>query len=218
MGSSAEFLDAKIRQHLSVGNVLFYIDTPQRIQRLALQVNAMFGPEALRRIHFYEMASQRIEKLAEGMVFTDLVSAEFAQIDKMLTAQEKVVSMYASARLKPYGKTGIHVAGLIKRWLVAVLTAGAHREIMTEIKGEIAVATFQHRTYRRIEKIAERLALKGYSIMTGGGPGGMEAANKGARRAIRKGAQVKSIGLNIDLPFEPQSNEGVTVPIGKRLS
>ena len=58
--------------------------------------------------------------------------------------------------------------------------------------------------YKLGEEIAYLLAKEGYAIITGSGPGLMEAANKGARRA--KG---KSIGLNIQIPSEQKPNKYV---------
>lgn len=55
--------------------------------------------------------------------------------------------------------------------------------------------------YELAEEIACKIAGEGYGIITGGGPGIMEAANKGAQKAGGK-----SVGVNIHLPFEQHPN------------
>lgn len=64
-----------------------------------------------------------------------------------------------------------------------------------------ARTTPDNKYFKLAEDIAFELTQRGYGVITGGGPGIMEAANMGAKKG--KG---RSVGINIDLPFEQSAN------------
>jgi uncharacterized protein (TIGR00730 family) len=68
-----------------------------------------------------------------------------------------------------------------------------------------------HPEYALAEQIGRALAQSGYGVITGGGPGTMEAANKGCSEAGGV-----SVGLGIELPFEQGLNEWVDIGINFR--
>ena len=65
--------------------------------------------------------------------------------------------------------------------------------------------------YQKAERIGQLLAENGFGVITGGGPGVMEAANKGAFSAGGK-----SIGLNIELPLEQKPNPYTNITLNFR--
>jgi len=74
-----------------------------------------------------------------------------------------------------------------------------------------ARTTPDHPSYAMAERAGRRLVEAGFAVITGGGPGSMEAANKGASEAGGI-----SVGLGIELPFESGLNQWVDVGINFR--
>jgi hypothetical protein len=64
--------------------------------------------------------------------------------------------------------------------------------------------------YREVKRVAAALSELGCDILTGGGPGVMQAANEGATTAGGKQSASASVGIRVDLPFEQHVNPFVT--------
>lgn len=79
-------------------------------------------------------------------------------------------------------------------------------ELMAKIKPSVLIfgsarTKPEEKYYKLTEEVAKELVKKGFGVTTGGGPGIMEAGNKGAQDAGGS-----STGINIDLPFEQSAN------------
>jgi uncharacterized protein (TIGR00730 family) len=88
-------------------------------------------------------------------------------------------------------------------------------QFLSEFKKEVTFfgsARYEMKSeyYRMAEDLAKKLSVAGFSIITGGGPGIMEAGNKGAA----EGKNGDSVGLNIQLPYEQRVNKYVKKGIG----
>ena len=106
--------------------------------------------------------------------------------------------------LRPLNPTPVHDSWRIFR-IMAEFVDGF--ETMTSLGPAVAIfgstnpSPTDRKYYELAETIAGKIALKGFSIMTGGGPGIMECANKGAKETGGK-----SCGLCINLPSESKPN------------
>ncbi|MFO0800908.1 MAG: LOG family protein [Gemmataceae bacterium] len=85
-----------------------------------------------------------------------------------------------------------------------------HRErYRVTIFGSARVAA-DHWVYGAIRDLAAELTRLGCDIVTGGGPGLMQAANEGVKLADPDGTHQKSVGIRVELPFEQSVNDFVT--------
>jgi uncharacterized protein (TIGR00730 family) len=117
----------------------------------------------------------------------ELFEAESQAIESLLDDETRVQHMADELRMGFAGLSGVGKA-------VSVLGSTRTRP--------------DHPDYARARDLARRIGEQGAAIITGGGPGIMEAANRGAQDA-----GVASVGLGIELPHEQAMNAYVDVPL-----
>ncbi|MDR1062989.1 MAG: TIGR00730 family Rossman fold protein [Azoarcus sp.] len=116
-----------------------------------------------------------------------------------MSAKEKIPPGTAAAASHYNGRESWRIFGIMAEFVEATERLNAIRPAVSIFGGaRIAV---DHPYYALAERIARLLSDAGFAVISGGGPGIMEAANKGA--FFGKGP---SVGLNIQLPMEQQSN------------
>ena len=65
--------------------------------------------------------------------------------------------------------------------------------------------------YKQIQSLAKMVAKEGFDVVTGGGAGIMEAANKGHKEGRKGNKDIHSFGLNIKLPMEQVANKHLDI-------
>ncbi len=102
-----------------------------------------------------------------------------------------------------------HILGIISEFIEATERLASVRPAVS-IFGSARIRE-DHRWYRTTVELARRLSDAGFAVISGGGPGIMEAANRGAHAG-----RSPSIGLNIQLPMESSGNPYQDVSLGFR--
>ena len=125
--------------------------------------------------------------------------------DPAATADREILSAERPSVATP--RTDEQRIDLVGRELRAGFRTLAGLMPAVSVFGSARVAPTDPR-YEQGRAVGRALGQAGFTVVTGGGPGLMEAANRGAREA---GA--RSVGLNIELPFEQEMNPYVDVPL-----
>ncbi|MDR1424998.1 MAG: TIGR00730 family Rossman fold protein [Azoarcus sp.] len=116
-----------------------------------------------------------------------------------MSMKEKIPLSVAAAMQHYNGRESWRIFGIMAEFVEATERLSAIRPAVS-IFGSARIAQ-DHPYYALAERIARLLSDAGFAVISGGGPGIMEAANKGAFRG-----KSPSVGLNIQLPMEQKSN------------
>lgn len=153
----------------------------------------------------YIKAYQDIDLLNKGVMRPIRIQLEVLKPELYLQAQNvtQTIVCFGSARVEEVAPAQARVAAAAKE-LAAHPKSKALQEKLSEAEGLRSLSKYYEEA-RKFAALAIKKAKNRFAVVTGGGPGLMEASNRGAFEA--KGT---SIGLNITLPHEQKPNPYIT--------
>ena len=177
-----------------------YIEPRSRLAHARVRDTIVFfGSARIQTPHEVDAELHQLENARALAVqtksFTPEVEAELEEAVRRATRHRELTRYYDEAT---------ELARLLTEWSITQAAQGYERAQVA--KGQIAAAQVKEQIpYVNVETIKTHSFKQRYVICSGGGPGIMEAANKGAMLAGGK-----SIGFNIALPFEQMPNSFIT--------
>jgi uncharacterized protein (TIGR00730 family) len=177
-----------------------YIEPRSRLTRARVKDTIVFFGSA--RIQAPTEVDAELHQLANARSLAKQTNSFNAEVETEL--DEAVRRATRHRELTRYYEEATQLAQLITEWSITEAAQSYEKSQMA--KGQIAAAQVREQIpYVNVENIKTHSFKQRYVICSGGGPGIMEAANKGATLAGGK-----SIGFNISLPFEQMPNSFIT--------
>ena len=177
-----------------------YIEPRSRLAHARVKDTIVFFGSA--RIQSPETADAEIHQLANAQALAAQTNSLTPEVQTELDEAMRRAKMHRE--LSRYYSEATELASLLTEWSITKAAEGYERAQVA--KGQIAAAQVREQIpYVNVETIKTHSFKQRYVICSGGGPGIMEAANKGAMLAGGK-----SIGFNIALPFEQMPNSFIT--------
>jgi uncharacterized protein (TIGR00730 family) len=177
-----------------------YIEPRTRLAHARVRDTIVFFGSA--RVQSPEECAAEIHQLENARLLATQTNSCTPEVEKELEEAMRRAKMHQE--LSRYYEEAAELARLLTDW--SITQAAQNYEKAQVAKGQIAAAQVREQIpYVNVETIKTHSFKQRYVICSGGGPGIMEAANKGAMLAGGK-----SIGFNIALPFEQMPNSYIT--------
>lgn len=177
-----------------------YVEPRARLSRERVKDTIVFFGSA--RIQSPEEVDAEIRQLKNAYQLAEQTNSLTGDVKHELDEAMRRAKMHR--QLTRYYEEAVELARLMTEWSIT-RAAHDHEKAQTAM-GQVAAAQVKEQVpYVNVESIKTHSFKQRFVICSGGGPGIMEAANKGAQLAGGK-----SIGFNISLPFEQMPNSYIT--------